>query len=211
MVGAGEMARMSLRHLQERGVGRVRVLNRSIERAARMAAANGAEPHGLDALADALAGADLVVSSTGAPGIVIGEDVVRRAMAGRPQRPLFLLDLAVPRDVHPAAKDVEGVSLAAIDDLRATLASRAAPAAEIERARSIVGEEVDRFTSWRRAARLAPLIQALRERAAMESLAQGIVAKLLHEPIVRLRQPGAGDGLARALAELFGIDFTPGA
>ena len=175
------------------------------------------------------------MSSTGAPGILIGEDVVRRAMAERAARPLFLLDLAVPRDVDPAAKGVAGVSLAAIDDLRASLASRAAPAAEIERARSIVGEEVARFTSWRRAARLAPLIQSLRERgdrvaaaelarvaprlsrldererAALQSMAQGIVAKLLHDPIVRLRQPGAGDGLARALADLFGIDFTPGA
>jgi glutamyl-tRNA reductase len=235
VVGAGEMARMALRHLRDRGVGHVRVLNRSVDRAARLAATNGAEPRGLDALADALARADLVVSSTGAPRIVIGPDLVRLAMAGRESRPLFLLDLAVPRDVDPAVGEMAGVALAAIDHLRETLTSRTAPAAEIGRARAIVSEEVERFTSWRRAARLAPLIRALRERgdrvaatelarvlprleglderqrAAVESLAQGIVAKLIHDPIVRLRRPGSGDALARALGELFGIEFTPGA
>jgi glutamyl-tRNA reductase len=235
VVGAGEMARLTLRHLRDRGVGHVRVLNRSVERAARLAATDGAEPRGLDAISDVLALADLVVSSTGASGIVIGADVVRRAMAARRTRPLFLLDLAVPRDVDPSAGGMAGVTLVAIDHLREALASRTAPAAEIDRARAIVSEEVERFTSWRRAARLAPLIRALRERgdgvaaaelarvlprlegldererAAVESLAQGIVAKLIHDPIVRLRRPGSSDALARALGELFGIEFTPGA
>jgi glutamyl-tRNA reductase len=215
-------------------VGRIDVLNRSVERAARLASTAGARHGGLDALRDAVAGADLVISSTGATAAVLGAEVVRAAMSGRSDRPLFLLDLAVPRDVEPAAAEIPGVAVAAIDELREGLAARSAPAAEVERARAIVGEEVERFSAWRRSARLAPLIGALRargdriqaselarvlprlsnlsdrERAAVESLARGIVAKLLHDPIVRLREPGAGDALALALATLFGIDFTPG-
>jgi glutamyl-tRNA reductase len=230
VVGAGEMARLALRHLRERGIERVRVLNRSVERAARVAAATGADHAGLDSLERALEIADLLISSTGATGTVVGVDTVRSAMSSRPDRPLFVIDLAVPRDVDPGVARLPGVRVAAIDDLRQSLAARAAPAAEIERARSIVRQEVERFAAWRRAARLAPLIQALRargerieaaelarvlprlsrlderERAVVESLASGIVAKLLHEPIVRLRGPGATDALARALAELFALD-----
>lgn len=233
VVGAGEMARLALGHLRRRGIDRVRVLNRSAERAARVAAAAGADHAGLDSLEHAVAQADLVVSSTGATGTVIGAHAIRGAMSARPHRPLFVVDLAVPRDVEPSVAELPGVRLASIDDLRRTLAARAAPAAEIERARGIVREEVERFAAWRRAARLAPLIHALRERgkrieaaelarvlprlsglgererAAVESLAGGIVAKLLHEPIVRLRRAGTSDALARALAELFALDPNP--
>jgi len=149
-----------------------------------------------------------------------------------------MLDLAVPRDIDPGVLGVEGVHLADIDDLRGLLAEQNAPATlEIERVRAIVGEEATRFRSWRRAARLAPLIQALRERGdrvhatelarvapklaslserereAVESMARGIVAKILHDPIVKLRElsaPGAGDSLARAVAELFGLELPQG-
>jgi glutamyl-tRNA reductase len=186
----------------------------------------------------ALAQADLVVTSTGAAGTVIGPDAVEEALTrnGRGKRPLFLLDLAVPRDVDPAVKEFPGVLLADIDDLKEILAGSGAAPGDLERARAIVLEEVARFAAWRRAARLAPLIQALRERgariqaselarassrlsslsdrewAAIESLASGIVAKLLHQPIVRLKErsgPGTGDELARAVAEVFGLDFDP--
>jgi glutamyl-tRNA reductase len=241
VVGAGGMAGLALTHLRERGVGRVRVVNRSLESAARLAARIGGEAGGLGALADVMAGADLVVSATGSAGVVIGADLVRQAVAanGRGERPLFLLDLAVPRDIDPAAAELPGVRLAGIEDLRDLLASRGESAlAEVERVRSIVAEEVARFSGWRRAARLAPLIQALRERGervqaaelarlaprlgglddrqreAVEALARGIVAKMLHDPIVRVKElagPGVGDAYARALADLFGIDFDPGA
>jgi glutamyl-tRNA reductase len=238
VVGAGGMASLAVKHLRGREIGQLGVVNRNLDRARRLAARAGGEPHGLDALVGALAQADLVVSSTGAAGTVIGPDAVGEALArnGRGRRPLFLLDLAVPRDVDPAVKDFPDVRLANIDDLKGILAETGTAPGDLERARSIVLEEVARFAAWRRAARLAPLIQALRERgariqaaelarassrlsslsdkewAAVESIASGIVAKLLHQPIVQLKErsgPGTGDELARAAAELFGLDFDP--
>jgi glutamyl-tRNA reductase len=243
VVGAGGMAALAARHLRERGVGPIRIVNRSLEPALRLVARTGgdAEAGGLEVLASAIARADLVVSCTGAAGLVIGPAAVREAfdLNGRGAgRPLFLLDLAVPRDIDPAVAEIPGVRLADIDDLRDILAARAEPAlAEVDRVRTIVAEEVQRFASWRRAARLAPLIQGLRargegivaaelarmaprlsnlserEREAVEALARGIVAKLLHDPTVRLKGltgPGSGDAYARALAELFGIEFPAG-
>jgi glutamyl-tRNA reductase len=238
VVGAGGMASLAVKHLKGREVGQLRVVNRSLDRARRLAARAGGEPHGLDSLVAALAQADLVVTSTGAAGTVIGPEAVGEALArnGRGARPLFLLDLAVPRDVDPAVRDVPGVRVADLDDLKGMLSGNGTLPGDLDRARAIVTEEVARFAAWRRAARLAPLIQALRERgariqaselarvssklsslsdrewAAIESLASGIVAKLLHQPIVRLKEhsgPGAGDDLARAISELFALDVEP--
>jgi glutamyl-tRNA reductase len=229
VVGAGQMAALAVTHLRGRGVATIRVLNRSLERARALAERTAADHGGLEALPSALAGADLLVSVTGAAGIVVRAS----ALAGR-ERPLFVLDLAVPRDVEPQAAELPGVTLVDVDDLRQTLAVRAAETAEdIERAHAIVAEEVRRFELHRRAERLAPLFEALRgrgeevvvaelerfrsdlaslepeERRAVEALARGVVAKLLHEPIVRLKDrsgPGSGDVHARTLAELFGLE-----
>jgi glutamyl-tRNA reductase len=237
IVGAGGMAIVAAKHLRDRGVGHLRVVNRNVDRARRLADRAGGEHAGLDSLAPALAAADLVVSSTGATGTVIEADAVRDAVRGRAARPLFLLDLAVPRDVDPDVATIAGVLLADIDDLRDTLAVRDAQATrEIERAKDVVAEEVTRFSAWRRAVRLAPIIQALRargariqaselarvgprlaglserEREAVQALAEGIVAKLLHDPIVKLKAssaPGRGDSLALAVAELFGLELPP--
>lgn len=238
VVGAGGMAALAVKDLRARGVGTLRIVNRSFERATRLASRAGGEAAGLDGLAAGIARAELVVSSTGAAGTVIGPEMVREAVQdGRKGEPLFFLDLAVPRDVDPAVAELAGVRVADIDDLRDVLAGKGAGDDELERARGIVAEEVKRFGAWRRAAKLAPLIQSLRDRgariqaaelarvaprlsalsdrewAAVQGLASGIVAKLLHEPIVRLKdQPGSGpDSLARALAELFGIEPPPGA
>ncbi len=234
VVGAGQMSALAVKHLRARGVGLVRILNRSIERARTLAERTASEFGDLEALEQALAAADLVVSATGAAGILIHREAVAAAMGER-ERPLFLLDLAVPRDVEPSAASVPGVTLVDIEGLRATLAALGADAHEdIARAHAIVQEEVRRFTVRRHADRLAPLIRELRdrgdgalraemerhrsdladltpdERAAVEALARGIVAKLLHDPIVRLKElsaPGSGDAHAKLLAELFGIEL----
>jgi glutamyl-tRNA reductase len=237
VVGAGGMASLAVKHLRQRGVGHIRVINRNLDRAKRLAERAGGDHAGLDVLVSALAQADLVVSSTGAAGVMIDADSVLEAIGsdGRSGRPLFMLDLAVPRDVDPAVAELDGVQLADIDDLRGVLDEQNAPAAtEIERVRAIVAEEAGRFAAWRRAARFAPLIQVLRdrgdriqaaelarvaprlsglserEREAVEAMARGIVAKLLHTPIVKLRElsaPGAGDSVARAVADLFDLEF----
>jgi len=242
VVGAGGMASLATGHLRDRGIGELRIVNRSIERARKLAQRAGGEPGGLEMLSKALAHADLVVSSTGSAGILIGPEAVREAMESGDRsasaRPLFLLDLAVPRDVDPSVTDVPGVMVADIDDLKHLVTRRIGQAtAEVDKVRAIVQEEVRRLTSWRRAARLAPLIQALRDRGAqvregelarlkpllarlpererreVEALTMRIVAKLLHDPIVRVKETssgGGGDQLARALAELFGFEYRPG-
>ena len=263
VVGAGGMAALAARHLRERGAGHIRILNRSVERAQRVAQQTGgaSEPGHLDLLVPAMARADMVVSSTGAAGVIIATASVHAARSdgGSPdgasldgasldggrlrpshqarQRPLFLLDLAVPRDIDPGVAAIPGVHLVDIDDLKDALASRGPDlATEMDRVREIVAEEVRRFAAWRRAARLAPLIRALRERGdqikraeldraasrladltdrereAVEVLAGGIVAKFLHQPIVRLKEhsgPSGSDSYARVLADLFGVELPP--
>jgi glutamyl-tRNA reductase len=229
VVGAGQMSALAVKHLRPRGVATVRILNRSLERARALAERTGADHGDLEQLPAALAEADLLVSATGAAGVVVHAS----ALEGR-DHPLFVLDLAVPRDVEPAAGGLPNVRLVDIEGLRGTLAVRAAEtAADIERAHAIVAEELDRFARRRRSGRLAPLILALRERGdavvaaelerfrselaaltpdereAVEGLARGIVAKLLHEPIVRLKdrqEPAAQDQLATLIAELFGVE-----
>jgi glutamyl-tRNA reductase len=234
VVGAGQMSALAVKHLHRRGVGTIRVLNRSLERARALAERAAGEHGGLERLGEALATADLVVSATGASGVVIDEERVRGAIAERSGRPLFVLDLAVPRDVDPAVGAVAGVRLVDLGGLRDRLErNRHEIANDVERAHELVREEVRRFTARRRSEHLAPLITTLRgrgdavahaeleryrselaglttdERAAVEALARGIVAKLLHDPIVRLKErtgPGADATYARTLADLFGID-----
>ena len=234
VVGAGQMAALAVAHLRRRGVGPIRILNRSPEHARALADRTGADHAGLDGLPEALSRGDLIVSATGAAGIVMPAETVANAMGTRAGRPLVLVDLAVPRDVDPATADIAGVSLFDIVALRDRLADHdAGTAADIAEAHRIVGEEVHRYVVRRRGDALAPLITALRrrgddamraeldryasrldaltrdERDAVEAMAHGIVAKLLHDPIVELKErsePGTEGRYARMLAELFGID-----
>jgi glutamyl-tRNA reductase len=233
VVGAGQMAALAVKHLRRRGVGAVRILNRSLEHARSLAERTNASHGDLDALPAALAQADLVVSATGAAGVVVTTDAVRGAR--RDGRPLVLVDLAVPRDVDASVAALPGVRLVDIVTLREHLADHDdETAGEISRAHEIVAEEVHRFVIRRRSDALAPIIKALRirgdevlraelerhasrlddltpdERAAVEQLARGIVAKLLHDPIVELKErsePGTEGAHARLLADLLGIDL----
>jgi glutamyl-tRNA reductase len=232
VVGAGQMAALAVKHLRQRGVGPVRILNRSLEHARALAQRTDADHGDLDLLPEALRDADLVVSATGASGVVVHADDVRAAADGRAGRPLVLVDLAVPRDVDPEAAafatvfDVVALRERLIDHSEET-------AADIAHAHAIVDEEVRRFELRRRSDRFAPIIKALRERgddvtraelerhasqladltpdelAAVDALARGLVAKLLHDPIVGLKErstPGSDGAHARLLMELFGID-----
>jgi glutamyl-tRNA reductase len=231
VVGAGTMAELAVRTLGARGVGEVVVLNRSPSRAERLAVRTGAVAGSLTELDRAISDADLAVTVTGAPGLVVEAAVVERALADRNGDPLFLLDLAVPRDVDPAVRALPGVSLVDIDDLRSMVAG--ASIDEIERVRSIVEEEARRFADWRRAARLAPLIQGLydradrirraeldriqarlaglsaEDRAAVEAATAAIVKKLLHRPVVRAKELSEDDAEVRLLARLFDLEPPP--
>ena len=230
VIGAGEMGSLAASALRERGADPLVILSRKRERAQRMAEPYGATPGTLEELEEALTGVDLVISSTGATGLILPEETIRRASDGRG---MFLLDLAVPRDIDPAAAALPGVRLADIDDL-APLVGHPDANPEVLASRSIVQAEVRRYSSERRGRRLAPLITALRamgeevraeelqrieprlaalsdrDRATVEALTQRIVARMLHEPTVRLKDLAGkrlADAPARALAELFGLDI----
>ena len=236
LIGAGQMAALAVKHLRSRGVGPVRILNRSLEHARALAGRTDAEAGDLAALPDAVVRADVVVSATGAAGHVLSHAQVARAAAARGgRRPLVLLDLAVPRDIDPECAYVEGVRLIDIVTLREH-ADEDAPetAQDIARAHALVQEEVRRWEVRRRGDELAPLIRALNERGdavvraelerwssrltaltpderhAVDALARGISAKLLHDPIVELKErsePGSDRAHARLLAELLAIDL----
>jgi glutamyl-tRNA reductase len=234
IVGAGEVGELAARNLASRGAQIAFVANRTPERAAALAARLGSEPLALDRLGDELAGADVVVSSTGAPGFVITREQVKAGI-GRRRRgaPLFLIDLAVPRDVEPSVADLEGCFLYDIDDLEAVVAeSLAGRRREAARAESIVAAEAAGFRDWLASLDLVPAITSLREHAeairtaelakaegrlgglseserrTVESLTSQIVNKLLHAPIVRAKESAAreGVGYADALRHLFGLD-----
>jgi glutamyl-tRNA reductase len=233
VVGAGQIAALAAGHARASGAGPVRVLSRTPEGARAVAERIEAEHGDLADLESAIVQADLVISATGATRTLIDEATVRSATEGR-TRPLFILDLAVPRDVEPKAGSLDGVTLVDIEGLRSIVQSASdARSNDIVRAHRIVEEEVRRFAIRRRSERLAPLIRALRERGeavlaselrrfasdldgltpgqreATEALARGIVAKILHDPIVRLKElsgPGSEATYARVLADLFGIE-----
>jgi glutamyl-tRNA reductase len=237
VVGAGQMAALAVKHLRRRGVGPVRILNRSLEHARALAERTNAEHGDLDALPTVLGDADLVVSATGASGYVVRHAPVARAMGERAHRPLALLDLAVPRDVDPEVAYVDGVHVIDIVSLRERIGEHdPRTAADIARARELVADEVHRWVVRRRGDELAPLIKALRahgeevvrgelerfasrladltpdERESVDALARGVAAKLLHDPIVELKErsaPGTERAHARLLAELLGIDLDP--
>jgi glutamyl-tRNA reductase len=231
VIGAGAMAQLAVHQLRRRGVRSIRILNRSLEHARTLAERTGAEHGGLEGVPESLADADLIVSATGAAGHVIARDALRRAAAGRAGRPLVVLDLAVPRDVEPG-RDVAGLEVFDILALRARIGDRSPETAdEVARAEALVADEVRRWQTRRRGDELAPLIRALRdrgdaavraeldrwaarlaslepeEREAVEALARGIAAKLLHDPIVGLKEHADPDRAhAKLLADLFGLD-----
>jgi glutamyl-tRNA reductase len=234
IVGAGSMGALAGATLRRAGAGDVVVANRTPANAERLATSLDGRGVGLDALAEELAAADLVVTSTGAIGLVVSRDLVADAVARRDGRPLAVVDLALPRDVDPAVRALPGVTLVDLETLQASLAGTAVHA-DVEAARDIIGQEVGGFLTWQRASRVAPTVVALRSRAdevvaaelqrlaarvpdlapearaEVEQSVRRVVQTLLHMPTVRVKElTDAPDGLsyAEALRELFGLDRT---
>ena len=234
VVGAGRIGLQTLKAVTSRGVTDIAVANRTAEHATQAAERFGGSAYSLGDLEHALAWADLVVTATSAEEPVLRADLVRAAMAQRPERPLVIVDLAVPADVERTVADIDGVSLFDVDDLRAGLDDAlAARLAEVPRVEAIVEVEVAGFSRRYRELQIEPLLAALRlqaegireqevERALrrlgetdpelaaqLEHLSRTLVKKLLHEPTVRLRER-AGDGdvddVAAAVRELFGLE-----
>ncbi|HWV37724.1 MAG TPA: glutamyl-tRNA reductase [Vulgatibacter sp.] len=236
LVGAGKMSALAARHLLGAGVGRVAVINRSRERADELAREIGGESFAWDTLQERLAEADVVVCSTAAPQPVIVREMVQAARKARRHRPLFFIDLAVPRDVDPRVNELDGIFVYDVDDLDKVVdENRRARAGEAARAEGIVDQEAGAFLAATRS-EAAPIVRELRlrgeaiarhevertlarfgdsitpeQRKSVDALARAIVNKLLHEPTARIREAGERDdgALLRAAVRLFGIEGGP--
>ncbi|MGA5303541.1 glutamyl-tRNA reductase [Nucisporomicrobium flavum] len=227
VIGAGAMGALSVATLTRAGVGPLRITNRGAERAERLAEAYGATAVPFADLDSALAEADLIICATASTEPVLTAD----RLAGR-ERPLVVLDLAVPRDVAPGVADLPNVTVIDIDSLAATRRTQPA-AAETAAVEQIVASEVDHFLAWLRGAEIAPTVAALRtraddvvtaelrklsarrpefteeQRADVSRTLHRVVQQLLHSPTVRVRQLAAepgGDQYAALLRELFDLD-----
>ncbi len=226
LVGAGRIGELAAGNLSARGASIAFVANRSSEGAGELAARFGGEPLALDEVASRLGEVDVVLTSSAAPGLLIDAAHV----PSRRRRPLFFIDIAVPRDVDPAVHNLEGCYLYDIDDLEAVVAETiSGRRVEAEVAERLVVEEAERFREWRASLDVVPAIASLREhaetiraaelaklgpladeeRARIETVTSQMFAKLLHEPTVRMKQAAAdGDGQADAevIRRLFGLD-----
>lgn len=213
LVGAGKMSELAAKHLVRNGAQATVLGGRRFERAEQLAAALGGRAMPFESLRDELGRADIVISGTGAPGIVIHREDVIAACAARHRRPLFLIDIAVPRDIDASVRDLEGVFLYDLDDLRsvaeANLRERRKQAAAAE---ALVEREAREFLEWQRSLDVVPLLVELRQRAedirsheiekvrarlgalspeqeeALHAATTAIVNKLLHPPMVQLKE-----------------------
>ena len=224
LVGAGRIGELAAGNLSARGASIAYVANRSPEGAAELATRFGSEPIALEDVAGKLGEVDVVLTSTAAPGLVIGQNDV----PSRRRSPLFFIDIAVPRDVDPEVHQLDGCYLYDIDDLEAvvteTLEGRRAEAEVAER---LVVEEAERFREWRASLDVVPAIASLRayaeeirsaelakyaslpeeERRRLVAVSGQILNKLLHEPTVRMKKAAAegdGEAYAEAIRRLFG-------
>jgi glutamyl-tRNA reductase len=231
VMGAGEMGEGMVRALATSGVSDIRIANRTWENAADLAERVGGRAIRLAELDGALAEVDLLLTGTGASSMLIEHADVARIMKGRANREILVVDVAVPRDVDPAAADIPGVTILDMDDLRAFAeAGMAERRREVSLVEAMCDEELDRYVSVSSAREVAPLVARLHEQSesvrrselerfrarlgdlderqldALDALTHGIVAKLLHQPTIRLKDAAGtpkGERLAEALRDLF--------
>ncbi|OGK86775.1 MAG: glutamyl-tRNA reductase [Candidatus Rokubacteria bacterium GWC2_70_16] len=233
LVGAGEMGELAARHLMEQGAMPVYVANRTWSRAQDLAQALSGTAVPYEQFPATMAAVDVVITSTAAPEPIVRALEVDRALHSRRHRPLFFIDLAVPRNVEPAVNDLEGAFCYDVDDLRLVVeANLRERHKEAQRAEALVEREVAKFAARLRDLEVVPTIVSLREkletirlgeldkalsrlpaasdetRQVMEALSQAIVNKVLHAPIVKLKdstRQGHHARLAELISELFGL------
>jgi glutamyl-tRNA reductase len=237
VIGAGETSELTARALAEQGVHTVFVANRHAGRARAIAERIGGRVCSLHDLPARIEEADVVVSSTASPHPLISSDALSEVVRGR-DRPLVLIDIAVPRDVEPACGELENVTLYDIDDLQAVVARNLeVREAERVRAEELVETEIQRFARWMGQLDVLPTITALREHGAtivdqvlaenagrwegatprdrerIDALARAVMQRLLHEPTIRLKSLGhdAAHGRLEMARELFGLSESAAA
>ena len=234
LIGAGEMAELAAQHLIASGADKLVVANRTLSRAVDLARSLGGSAISLEEVGDALVDADIVISSTGAPGIILRKDQVKRIMRPRRHRLLFFIDIAVPRDIDPKVNDIDNVYLYDIDDLKGVIEfNKAEREKEASKADRMVEAEVIKFMAWMESLNVVPVIQHLQEKAeavrqkelsrshkvleslndeqqkALDVLTKSIVQKILHDPIVYIKkeaQENNSEMILDAACRLFGID-----
>jgi glutamyl-tRNA reductase len=234
IIGAGQVSELTVKHLVDDGAGSIIASNRSFDKAEDIARRYGGNAVRLDNCVNELAKADIAISSTAAPGIIIHKEQIREAMRKRHHRPMFLIDIAVPRDIDPLANDIDNVYLYNIDDLKAiadaNLRKRREETIQGER---IIEEEVASFMGWLDSLQATPLIRKLREHFEsvrveelkkafpnesnlskevhdkLDVVTRRMIKKLLHVPTTRIkkvaREKEGVSGLA-LLNDVFGLD-----
>ncbi len=239
LIGSGKIGELSARHFLSHGVDSITVINRTLEHAREVAARFHGQAVPLEELPERLVSADIVLSCTGAPHYILRPQDVERAIPRRGGRPLFLVDVAVPRDIDPAIGSIPQVYLYDVDDLQGIISSNMVTRRhEAEKGEVIIKEEVARFQHWLANLDVVPTILALRqrvesictaerdkalaaldgagsrEREAVEAMAAAIAGKLLHYPIAALkssRKRRTGNYYVDALHYLFDLDPEGGA
>ncbi|MGH8223566.1 MAG: glutamyl-tRNA reductase [Woeseiaceae bacterium] len=232
LIGVGSTVELVARHLVAKGIGRLFIANRDLGRARNLANRFNGFAVALSELEGTLPDADILISSTASPGILITVEQMRKAIRMRKRRPIFAVDIAVPRDLDPAIRELDDVYLYSIDDLDQVIiegqSSREAAAVDAAR---ILEDEIRRYLGIERGKEIAPVITALRDHGdalraevlelgrrrlakgadineVLEFVTSSLLKKLLHQPSVRLRE--AGETSDRALIEatrtLFGLD-----
>ncbi len=238
ILGAGEMAELALRHLVDDGIRSVLVANRTYDRAVALAEQFQGRAVRFDAFRQEMAQADIVISATSAPHAILKKEDMQAIILERRHRPIFLIDIADPRDIDPACNDVDNVYLYNIDDLQSVAAAnRRERQREAERAEPIVDREVGLFLNWMRGLDVVPTIVSLRnrmeeiratevrkamtrmgdltseQREAIASMTTAIMNKILHQPMSELRRRAVhkdGHLYSAVLRRLFGLEEKEG-
>jgi glutamyl-tRNA reductase len=232
VIGTGEAGRLVAKALKERGVSRIIVTSRSYEKAAAMAKTLGGSSVDIGSLGQELASCDIAISCTGAPHFILDLKTLENAMSARSNRPLVIIDIAVPRDVDPEVRRLSNIFLYYIDDFtHISESNRKQRESEIHKATEIIESEVKRFVSRWQAMEVKPVISGLvgkaevirqaqlkltlkklrrlsaEERQSLEAMTQAIVQKILHDPIQHLKKDAdERDDYVRLIAELFQLD-----
>ena len=234
VLGAGEMSELTIESLALHGVRNFVVANRSMERAQQLADKYKGTAVAWEKLDEALLPPDIVISSTGSPDVVISKEHLERLMSARKHRPIFFIDIALPRDIDPKVQEIYNVYLYNLDDLKMIVDNnRAEREKDVPKAEKIVAEEVDLFMRWHEGLSAVPTVTSLRkkveqirlveleshlrklgplgdrERNIIDALTQSIVNKILHEPTIRLKRTSDENERrdhAHALRYLFDLD-----
>ena len=228
-IGAGEMIELCATHFAAQAPARIAVANRTFERAEKLARRFNARAIELKSLAEQLHEYDIVISCTASSLPILGKGLVERALRARRRRPIFMVDLAVPRDIEPEAGELDDVFLYSVDDLAQIVSANLdARRSAVAQAEAIIDTQVGQFMHWMQVREAVPLIRALRGRAdearreeleralrllargeepakVLEALSQGLVNKLMHAPMQALNETTGEDrrALAETLARLF--------